>query len=353
MRLKIAVSVVRSRPWAPFLALLLLGAAPAPPGFTVDGSRILDGAGRPFTFRGVNLGYAWLPQKSAAALPAVAATGANSVRLALGTGCKHRRTPAAEVQALVRRTRALGLVTILEVHDSTGLGEDAKACPVSVTTDYWRALAPMLAGTEGRVVINIANEPRGNVEPERWVAEATAAVTAMRAAGYRHLLMVDGPNWGQDRTGTMRDAAPALFAADPLRWLAFDVHMYGNYPDRATVDAYLDAYRSRGLALVVGEFGPHFRGTDIPADHVMAASAARASGYLAWSWSPNHPDENLDLVEDWNPKRPTPWGRRVFATFTRRPASPRSAAPPRPASSRPCRSGSPASPALRRASRCP
>lgn len=306
--------------------LLLAGGKPVPEqyrGFAVEGGRIVDANGRRFVFRGVNLAHAWLPERSARDLPAIAETGANSVRIALGTGCLHRRTPASEVRTLVTRAKALRLVTILEVHDATGYGEDKRACPVDNATDYWRSIRDVLTGEEAYVILDIANEPRGNVEPERWVQEHRRAIAAMRAAGFTHLVMIDGPNWGQDRLGVMRDAAPALAAADPLRRLAFDVHMYGDYPDEATVERYLDSFAKRRLALVVGEFGDEFRGTDIPADFVMTASAERASGYLAWSWSPNgKPDANLDLVVGGDLTRRTAWGRKVFASFGKaRPAS--------------------------------
>lgn len=304
-------------------ALLLLVAAPAAPaqeggpaGFHVSGATLRDGNGKPFVLRGINMSHAWAPQRSAADLPAIAATGANAIRIPLGAGCAFRLTPIDEVRALIARAKAHRLAVVLEVHDATGYGEKPEACPVSKAVDYWLAVKPALDGEEEFVILNIANEPRGSRDTGQWVEEQADAVRRLRAAGFRHLLMVDAPGWGQDGDGTMRRQAAKVLAADPLRQIVFSVHMYGVYDSDAKVKDYIAAFRDAGLALVVGEFGDAFRGTAIPAGTVMAESAERASGYLAWSWTPNGaPDANLDLVVDSDPSRPTDWGRKVFATL--------------------------------------
>lgn len=302
-------------------ALLLLAAAPVAraqdgAGFRVDGPVLLDAKGKPFVFRGINMSHAWAPERSEADLPAIAATGANGIRIPLGAGCAFRRTPIDEVRSLIARAKAHRLAIVLEVHDSTGYGEKPEACPVSTAVDYWISIRQAIEGEEARVILNIANEPRGNNETAKWVEEQSAAIRRLRAAGFRHLIMVDAPAWGQDGDGTMRRHAPQVLAADPLRQIVFGVHMYGVYDSPAKVTDYIAAFRNAGLALVVGEFGDLFRGTPIPAETVMAESAARASGYIAWSWTPNGPeDANLDLVVDSDPKRPTAWGRKVFATL--------------------------------------
>jgi len=286
-------------------------------GWHVGGGKLLDANGRPFQFRGVNLTHAWTPTRSLAELPAIAATGANGVRIALGAGCGgFRRTPPEEVRALIDAAKAQKLAIILEVHDATSLGSRPDACPQIKIVDYWKSIARLLEGQERYVIINIANEPRGGTDEQAWIGETIGAVQAMRAAGFRHLLMVDAPGWGQDENHVMRDNAANVLAADPLHQIVFSIHMYGVYDRGRKVTDYIAHFHDAGLTLVVGEFGNMFRGTPIPVTIVIADSIAHASGYLAWSWSGNGgPDGHLDLVERADPTKPTAWGRIVLPTL--------------------------------------
>jgi mannan endo-1,4-beta-mannosidase len=298
--------------------LLLMLAAPAAhaQGFRIHGSTLLDANGKRFVMRGINMSHAWAPQRSEKDLPAIAATGANAIRIPLGAGCAFRLTPIDEVRTLIARARAHKLAIVLEVHDATGYGEKPRACPVSKAVEYWLSIKSALDGQERYVIVNIANEPRGSRDTGLWVEEQAAAIKALRKAGFKHLLMVDAPGWGQDGDGTMRRRAAEVLAADPLGQTMFSVHMYSVFDSEAKVRDYIAAFRDAGLALNIGEFGDAFRGTPIPAGLVMSESAARATGYLAWSWTPNgREDTNLDLVVDSDPKRPTAWGNKVFASF--------------------------------------
>ena len=301
-------------------ALLLASPSPAAPpddGWHVGGGKLLDANDKPFVFRGVNVTHAWTPTRSLAELPAIAATGANGVRIALGAGCGgFRLTPADEVSSLIAEAKANKLAIILEVHDATSLGSRPEACPQIRIVDYWKSIAGLLKGQERYVIINIANEPRGGVDEQAWIGETIGAVQAMRAAGFRHLLMVDAPGWGQDGEHVMRDNAARILAADPLRQIVFSIHMYGGYDSDAKVTDYIAHFHDAGLTLVVGEFGNVFRGTHIPVNRVVADSVAHASGYLAWSWAGNGgEDHNLDLVEKNDPTKPTPWGNILLPTL--------------------------------------
>jgi mannan endo-1,4-beta-mannosidase len=286
-------------------------------GWHVGGGQLFDANDRPFQFRGVNMTHAWTPTRSAAELPLIAATGANGVRIALGAGCGgFRLTPADEVAALIAEAKAQKLAIVLEVHDATSLGSRPEACPQIRIVDYWKSIADLLQGQERTIIINIANEPRGGADEQAWIGETIGAVQAMRAAGFRHLLMVDAPGWGQDGQHVMRDNAAKVLAADPLRQIVFSIHMYGEYDSPAKVRDYIAAYRAAGLTLVVGEFGNNFRGTPISVDTVVSDSIAHASGYLAWSWNGNGgPDHDLDLVDRTDAAKPTLWGSILLPTL--------------------------------------
>jgi mannan endo-1,4-beta-mannosidase len=308
------------RVFATALAVLLASPSPAAPpekGWHVDGVQLLDGNDRRFIFRGVNVTHAWTPTRSLAELPAIAKTGANGVRIALGAGCGgFRQTPPDEVRNLIDAAKAQKLAIILEVHDATSLGSRPEACAQIRIVDYWKSIADLLRGQERYLILNIANEPRGGVDEPAWIGETIGAVQAMRAAGFRHLLMIDAPGWGQDAQHVMRDHAARILAADPLHQIIFSIHMYGEYDSDRKVTDYIARFRDAGLALVVGEFGNVFRGTPIPVGTVVADSVANASGYLAWSWSGNGgPDHNLDLVDRADPAKPTPWGNILLPTL--------------------------------------
>jgi len=307
--------------WALAAASALSFASPSPAatveGWHVGGGKLLDANNQPFVFRGVNVTHAWTPTRSLSELPLIAATGANGVRIALGAGCGgFRLTPPDEVKSLIDAAKAQKFAIILEVHDATSLGSRPEACPQIRIVDYWKSIANLLQGQERYIIINIANEPRGGADEQAWIGETTAAVQAMRAAGFRHLLMVDAPGWGQDGEHVMRDNAAKILAADPLHQIVFSIHMYGTYDSAEKVTDYIAHFHDAGLTLVVGEFGNNFRGTPIPVATVVADSVAHASGYLAWSWNGNGgPDHDLDLVDRADPTKPTPWGSILLPTL--------------------------------------
>lgn len=301
-------------------ALLCASSSPAAApqkGWHVAGGKLFDANGKPFLFRGVNVTHAWTPTRTMVELPAIAAIGANGVRIALGAGCGgFRETPPDEVRSLVRAAKARKLAIILEVHDATSLGNRSGACPQIRIVDYWKSIAGLLQGQERYVIINIANEPRGGADEKAWIGETIAAVQAMRSAGFRHLLMVDAPGWGQDGEHVMRDNAAKVLAADPLHQIVFSIHMYGGYDSTNKVTDYIAHFHDAGLTLVVGEFGNVFRGTKIPVGTIVADSIAHASGYLAWSWAGNGgEDHDLDLVDKADQTKPTDWGRILLPTL--------------------------------------
>ena len=89
--------------------------------------------------RGVNHGHVWFPERMDESLDAIAATGANCVRLVLSCGGQWRRVPGQELAGLLDACRRRGLVAIPEVHDCTGWGEKSDARPLSEAVDYWLA----------------------------------------------------------------------------------------------------------------------------------------------------------------------------------------------------------------------
>ncbi|GAA4791401.1 cellulase family glycosylhydrolase [Streptomyces ziwulingensis] len=290
--------------------------APEPPGAAATGlhisdGRLLEGNGNDFVMRGVNHAHTWYPGETRS-LADIKALGANTVRVVLSDGHRWSRNSPEDVAAVVADCKANRLICVLEVHDTTGYGEDAAAGTLDHAADYWISLKDVLAGEEDYVIVNIGNEPWGNTDPAGWTAPTTAAIQKLRGAGFEHTIMVDAPNWGQDWQNVMRTTARQVYDADPTGNLLFSIHMYSVYDTAQEITDYLDAFVTAGLPLVIGEFGGPADQWGDPDENTMMAAAQRLGlGYLAWSWSGNT-DPVLDLAIDFDPARLSSWGERVF-----------------------------------------
>ncbi|MFJ4616856.1 cellulase family glycosylhydrolase [Streptomyces sp. NPDC088812] len=280
-------------------------------GLHIDDGRLLEANGNDFVMRGVNHAHTWYPGELQS-LADIKALGANSVRVVLSDGYRWSENSAADVANVVTQCKANRLICVLEVHDTTGYGEDAAAGTLDHAADYWIGLKDVLAGEENHVVINIGNEPWGNTDPAGWTAPTIAAIQKLRAAGFEHTIMVDAPNWGQDWQGVMRANAQSVYDADTTGNLIFSIHMYSVFDTAAEITDYLNAFVAAGLPILIGEFGgPADQWGDPDEDTMMATAEELDLGYLAWSWSGNT-DPILDLAIGFDPTQLSSWGQRIF-----------------------------------------
>lgn len=286
--------------------------APAFAGWTVSGTQVLDPNGNTFVFRGVNHAHAWYTDRLTQSLRDIAATGANSVRVVLSNGTQWTRNSGADVTNVINQCKANKLVCVLEVHDSTGYGESAAATHISRATEYWLSsdIKAAITGQEDYVIVNIANEPFGNsTSAATYTADHITAIRALRSGGLTHMLMVDAANWGQDWQNAMRDNAPNILAADSLKNTLFSVHMYEVYNNASIVQSYLSSFQTRGLAIVVGEFGAEHNGSNVAEEAILQYAQDMGIGYLGWSWSGNGSCcVQLDIVNNWNATSLSTWG---------------------------------------------
>ncbi|MEU0112301.1 cellulase family glycosylhydrolase [Streptomyces bobili] len=280
-------------------------------GLHISDGRLLEGNGNDFVMRGVNHAHTWYPGETQS-LADVKALGANTVRVVLSDGHRWTKNTPEDVAAVIGQCKANRLICVLEVHDTTGYGEEAAAGTLDHAADYWIGLKGVLAGQEDYVIVNIGNEPWGNTAPEGWTDPTVAAVKKLRNAGFQHTIMVDAPNWGQDWQGVMRANARTVYDADPTGNLIFSIHMYSVFDTAAEITDYLNAFVGAELPLLIGEFGgPADQWGDPDEDTMMAAAERLDLGYLAWSWSGNT-DPVLDLAIDFDPTRLSSWGQRIF-----------------------------------------
>ncbi|UKJ65425.1 cellulase family glycosylhydrolase [Cellulosimicrobium cellulans] len=302
--LAIALSAVLALLAVPALAQ---GASAASDGFSVQGGKIYDANGNQFVPVGVNHAHAWYPSQTQS-FADIRAAGANTVRVVLSGG-RYGTSSASDVSAVIERCKQNQLVCILENHDTTGYGEDGSARSLASAAQYWTSIASVLRGQERYVMINIGNEPFGNSGFQSWTTDTIAAIQTLRGAGLAHTLVVDAPNWGQDWSFTMRDNAPTVAAADGN--VVFSVHMYGVFDTGAEVRAYLDSFTSRGLPIMVGEFGDHHSDGNPDEATIMSYTRSQGIGMLGWSWSGNGSGvEYLDMVNGFSASSLTSWGQR-------------------------------------------
>jgi len=290
-----------------------LGAKPARAaiGFHISGRNLLDANNNNFIIRGIAHPHIWY-QSQSSSFANIKAKGANAVRVVLSGG-RWGVNSASDVMNVIGQCRLNKLICILENHDTTGFGEQAGAVTLAQAVDYWKSIQSVLTGQETWVIINIGNEPIGNNNPAQWTQSTKDAIIALRQAGFQHTLMVDAPNWGQDWQFVMRDNAPSVFAADTQANTIFSVHMYGVFNTAQEVNDYINSFVSRGLPLVVGEFGHNHSDGDPDENTIMATTQQLGIGWMAWSWSGNSSDVGyLDMVTNFDPNLPTTWGTRVF-----------------------------------------
>jgi len=288
------------------------------PAHAATGIRVVNGVlveanGTPLKLRGINHAHTWYPSQTSS-FTNIKAAGANSVRVVLSGGRWQPANNAADVANVINLCKTNRLICVLENHDTTGFGEQGGAVSLDAAVDYWISVQSALTGQEDYVILNIGNEPFGNnpVTPG-WTQATINAIQRLRNAGFEHTIMVDAPNWGQDWQFTMRDNAPQVLAADPTGNLIFSVHMYGVFDTAAEVNAYVDSFVNRNLALCICEFGFNHSDGNPDEDAIMAKAESAGIGLMGWSWSGNSGGvEYLDMVTNFNPAQRTSWGTRFI-----------------------------------------
>ncbi|MFD6953402.1 beta-mannosidase [Nocardiopsis sp. TSRI0078] len=288
--------------------------AHADTGFQVSDGRLVDAAGNDFVIRGVSHAHTWYTQETQS-FADIKSLGANAVRVVLSSGDRWTENGVDDVANIVAECKANELICLLEVHDTTGYGEQAGAATLDQAVDYWLRVQDAVEGEEDHILVNIGNEPYGNdaATNQGWAGDTSAAINRLRDAGFDHTLVVDAPNWGQDWQGTMRDNARSVFDSDPHANTVFSIHMYGVYEQESTIVSYLEHFVDAGLPLIIGEFGHDHSDGDPDENAIMSHAERLGLGYVGWSWSGNgSPVEYLDMVEDFDADRLTPWGERIF-----------------------------------------
>lgn len=283
-------------------------------GFYVKDGKLYDANGYSFVLRGINHPHAWFSDKLDAAFKGIASTKANTVRVVLSNGKRWNKTSKSELQNIIQKAKDNKLIAVLEVHDTTGYGEDSAACTLQDAVNYWIEMKDALIGQEKYTIINIGNEPFGNNQSSsNWINGHISAIKALRNAGFTHTLMVDAPNWGQDWQDIMKNNASTVFSGDTLKNTVFSVHMYEVYNTYDKVNNYISAFVNNKIPLVVGEFAAEHKGMEVKEAEIMERCQSLGIGYLGWSWDGNDSTYGaIDIVNEWNVNSLTTWGNTLI-----------------------------------------
>lgn len=258
--------------------------AHAASGFYVSGTTLYDANGKPFVMRGVNYAHTWFKNDLNTAIPAIAATGANTVRVVLSNGSQYTKDTAQNVSAIISLLKQHKMVAVLEVHDATG---SDSAAELDKAVNYWIEIKNALIGQEKYVILNIANEWYGTWNGSGWANGYKAAIPKLRNAGLTHTLMVDSAGWGQ-YPDSIRDYGQSVLAADPQRNTMFSIHMYEYAGGNAqTIKTNIDNVLNKGLCLTIGEFGQYHTNGDVDEPTILSYAQQKKVGWTAWSWHGN------------------------------------------------------------------
>lgn len=247
-------------------------------GFYVSGTTLYDATGSPFVMRGVNHAHTWYKNDLGTAIPAIAATGSNTVRIVLSNGSKWSLDTLADVQNILKLCDQYKMIAMLEVHDATGSDNTSD---LNAAVNYWISIKDALIGKEDRVIVNIANEWYGSWNTATWASGYQAAIPALRNAGIKNTLVVDAAGWGQ-YPQSIFTSGQALFNSDTLKNTIFSIHMYeyagGN---AATVKSNIDSALAIGAPVIIGEFGDKHTGGDVDEATIMSYTKEKR-----WAGSP-------------------------------------------------------------------
>ena len=277
----------------------------------IEGKSLLESNGDRFMIRGVNVAHTWFKKDTKRHLSEVRKLGFNTVRIVLSNGHQWKRDDRKQVQDILDWCQQYQLIGIFEVHDCTGYPDDKNAGTLHQAVEYWMDLKEIFEGTEDRVIINVANEPFGNkAKKQDWLIEHKIAVKKLRASGFKNVLMLDAPNWGQDWSSRMHLFAKEILQLDSQ--VIFSVHMYEAYKTQTKVERYIKTFANHNFCLVVGEFATSHYGKPVAAQEIMDTCQKYKYGYLAWSWVGNKKElDDLDIIKKDRQNELTDWGALI------------------------------------------
>lgn len=267
-------------------------------GFYVDGTKLYDANGNEFILRGINHAHTWFKGQLKTAIPAIAETGANCVRIVLSNGYQWNKDSFESILEIIDLCKEYKLIAVLEVHDGTGKNEGDV---LEGIVDYWIEMKEALIGNEAYVILNIANEWYGDWSENQWAEAYISQIPRIREAGIENLIMVDSAGWGQYPMSIAKRGVD-VFNSDPLKNTMFSIHMYGSAGGtKKVIKRNIDNVIKQGLCVCIGEFGYNHSDGDVDEMYIMEYCTEIGVGYMGWSWKGNGGGvEYLDIAKEWD-----------------------------------------------------
>ena len=252
---------------------------PARSTFYVSGRDIFDSCGNKFIARGVNHPTLYV-DRAGAAVPEIAMTGANIVRIFWYAG---NGVAITEAEPIIGKLEQAGMVSMLEMHDSTC------AWDLDAIKAYWTSAAAvaLIQRHQHAFWLNIANET-SPPSAAAYLSKYTELIQAIRTAGIKVPLVLDGGNCGRD-SAVLFSTGAALLAADPEHNLIFSWHFYDAL-SQAQITQVFQRSMTLDLPFIVGEYAnksPPGCGAALDYRFMISEAQRTGIGWLAWSWGDN------------------------------------------------------------------
>lgn len=246
----------------------------------VEGRYLKDPNGDKLILRGANAMTKYWDADGSRALPELAATNANGVRLFWNT---MNDVPLSKLDASIQRAWDLGMVAMPSVWDATGDWSELQNC-----VDWWfrEDVQTMVVKHHDYLLINIANEAgNGSVSKQEWEETYRSIITRFREAGITAPLVIDAANWGRDESYLL-ERGPALRQHDPEHNLVFSWHPWDTHQPASRYREAMEEAIDLGLCLLVGEFSHVgvFYEQPIDWEALIELCQEHEIGWLYWCW---------------------------------------------------------------------
>lgn len=262
-------------------------------GYYVNGRYLYDACGEEVILRGVNKMTTWT-DRSGAAFPEIAKTGANCVRIVMV-----KSDQPSDLDRWVTQCTNNNMIPMPENHEATGSLDD-----VPSIVDWWcqPGMVTIIKKHEKHLLINIANEAGKWGQQSRVKSTYADAIVQMRDSGIHTPLVIDGSPWGQG-ADVLLDNYHYWNDLDPDHNILVSLHVYDGWMDADALISVLQQFVNKEIPVIIGEFSEYcLNGGCVPWETVLNECQAKDIGWLWWSWGPGnigHPE--MDMTRFPNP----------------------------------------------------
>lgn len=220
--------------------------------------------------------------------------------------------------SFIKNTTQLGMKVLLDVHNYAryrGQVIGASSVTSSEFADLWKRLASEYKFND-LVIFGLMNEPN-TMSTEVWLADANAAIAAIRATGAKNLITVPGnawtsaAGWNLNWYGTSNGVV-MKGVKDPANNFVFEVHQYldsdasGTNPacvsssiGQSRISDFTAWLKANNHKAILGEFG----------GGVNAVCRDAVTGMLSYM------EQNRDVWLGWSWWAAGPWWGNYFTTL--------------------------------------